>query len=159
MLLCHLARFICFTHGASPPALPPCPPPPPTPRPRRHHFWEQRLGWARKNAFHAVVLSNGNLVVSQGESPMHPAAKNCIWAAFGCPGTGSMMEWKLVWMSFRCKAENVWCKVSAVAAAAAAACCVVLCSFMRGWGDFGGSAVGLACSRFHCCRCCSQRRA
>eukprot|EP00752_Nemacystus_decipiens_P011051 g9817.t1 len=69
-----------------------------------------RLGWVPKNAFHAVVLSNGNLVVSQGESPMHPAAKSCVWGAFGCPGTGSVMEWKLVWMSFRSKAEDIWCK-------------------------------------------------
>lgn len=91
-----------------PPFVSPSPPPPFVPY---DHFLEQRLGWVRKNAFHAVVLSNGNLVVSQGESPMHPAAKNCVWGAFGCPGTGSVMEWKLVWMSFRCKAEDVWCKV------------------------------------------------
>lgn len=72
---------------------------------------KQHVGWFKQNSFHAVVLPNGNLVVSQGESPMHPAARSCAWGAFGCPGEGGVLEWKLVWISVRSKASQVWCKV------------------------------------------------
>ncbi|CAN0091082.1 unnamed protein product [Ectocarpus sp. 13 AM-2016] len=72
---------------------------------------QAHVGWFRQNSFHAAVLPSGNLVVSQGDSPMHPAARRCVWGAFGCPGDGGVMEWKLVWMSFRTKAGDMWCKV------------------------------------------------
>ncbi|CBJ31826.1 expressed unknown protein [Ectocarpus siliculosus] len=72
---------------------------------------QAHVGWFRQNSFHAAVLPSGNLVVSQGDSPMHSAARRCVWGAFGCPGDGGVMEWKLVWMSFRTKAGDIWCKV------------------------------------------------
>ncbi|CAM9907867.1 unnamed protein product [Ectocarpus sp. 4 AP-2014] len=72
---------------------------------------QAHVGWFTQNSFHAAVLPSGNLVVSQGDSPMHPAARRCVWGAFGCPGDGGMMEWKLVWMSFRTKAGDIWCKM------------------------------------------------
>lgn len=50
-------------------------------------------------------------MVAQGESPMHRAASKCLWGAFGCPGDGGVQEWKLVWISFRTQADEIWCKV------------------------------------------------
>lgn len=80
--------------------------------PSRHALTPaQHSGWFKQTSFHAVVHTNGNLLVYRGESPMSPDAKACAWGAFGCPGQGGVMEWKLIWISFRSKAGMIWCKV------------------------------------------------